>query len=320
MFSIASLPSLSDRIFIVSGGNTGIGYTTCLNLAAKGARVYMGARSAEKASHAVTQIKQQHPQADLRILIMDHTSLATVVEAAKSFISKELKLNGLILNAGIMAVPYEITTDGFEIQLQVNYLAHWLLAYHLIPILQATARKEGPGAARIACVSSHGHREQPFKVTKMLYDSSEVEKAGNFGRYGLSKLGNVIHAKNLNVQYGPTSEEAKQGKGEIWAASLHPGFINTQLNEKNRDNASWKWKWIHPVLNLFGIMRPWDEGCVSNLFVGASPDFTADMCGAYFDEKAQVAESKTNAVAKNEKEQAKLEKWTREVMEKGGWI
>lgn len=101
MFSITSLPSLRGRVFLVTGGNTGIGYTTCLNLAAKGARVYMGARSLDKASQAITQIKQQHPQADLQILIMDHTSLATIVEAAKSFTSKESKLNGLILNAGI---------------------------------------------------------------------------------------------------------------------------------------------------------------------------------------------------------------------------
>jgi NAD(P)-dependent dehydrogenase (short-subunit alcohol dehydrogenase family) len=320
MFSIASLPSLSGKVLIVTGGNTGIGYMACLNLAAKGARVYMGARSSEKASQAIKQIQQQHPQADVQFLFMDNTSLATIVEAAKIFLSKESKLSGLILNAGIMGVPYEITTDGFEIQMQVNYLAHWLLAYHLLPILQATARQEGPGAARIACISSEGHREKPFKITKMLYENSDLEKAGNFGRYGLSKLGNVIHAKNLNAQYGPRSEEAKQGKGEIWAASMHPGFINTQLNERNRDNASWKWKWVHPVLNTFGIMRPWDEGCVSSLFVGASPDFTAAMCGSYFDEKANMADSRANAAAKDEKEQAKLEKWSREVMKKGGWI
>lgn len=293
---------------------------TCLHLAAKGARVYMGARSSEKASEAIAQIQQQHPQANIQLLLMDHTSLATVVEAAKSFISKESRLNGLILNAGIMGVPYELTGDGFEIQMQVNYMAHWLLTYHLLPILQTTARTEGAGSARIVCVSSEGHRENPFGVVKMLYDNSELEIAGQFGRYGLSKLGNVIHAKNLTTQFGPQSKEAKEGNGEVWAASLHPGFINTQLNEINRDNASWKWKWMHPVLTTFGIMRPWDEGCMSSLFVGASPDFAAAMCGEYFDQKAKLSASHMNAAAKDEEEQAKLERWTREVMEKGGWI
>ncbi|KAE8447093.1 hypothetical protein EG329_011077 [Mollisiaceae sp. DMI_Dod_QoI] len=312
MFSITSLPTLQDKVFIVTGGNTGIGYTTCLNLAAKGARVYMGARSSTKATQAIAQIKQLHPKADLRILIMDNTSLGSIVGAAKLFKSQEPTLNGLILNAGIMAVPYEVTTDGFEIQMQVNYLAHWLLAYHLLPVLQSTARKEGSGAARIVCVSSHGHREKPFGVTKMLYDDSEIEKFGNYGRYGLSKLGNVLHAQTLHAEYGPGSENSKQGKGEIWCASLHPGFIDTQLNEKNRDNASGTLKWIHPVLNFLRIMRPWDEGCVTSLFVGASPEFTADLSGLYFDEKAKVA--KANPAA-NEDECLKLEKWTREVIQ-----
>lgn len=318
MFTISSLPSLVGKVFIVTGGNTGIGYTTCLNLAAKGARVYMGARSSTKASEAIAHIKQLHPKADLHVLAMDNSSLDSIVEAAKYFASKETILHGLILNAGIMAVPYEVTVDGFEVQMQVNYLAHWLLAYHLLPILQSTARVEGAGAVRVVCVSSHGHKEKPFGVTKMLYDKSEIERFGNFGRYGLSKLGNVLHAKTLNVQYGPGGEKSKQGKGEIWCASLHPGFIATQMNEKTRDNVSWMLSWIHPVLNLFGVMRPWDEGCVASLFVGASPEFTADLSGLYFDELAKVA--KPNAAAGDESERVKLEKWTREVMKKGGWI
>lgn len=177
---------------------------------------------------------------------MDNTSLSSIVEAAKLFISKEARLHGLILDAGIMAVPYEVTADGFEIQMQVNYLAHWLLAYRLLPVLQSTARKEGPSSVRIVCVSSHGHKEKPFGITKMLYCDSEIEKFGNFGRYGLSKLGNVLYARTLNAQYGPGSAESKQGKGDIWSASLHPSFIATQLNEKNRDNASWILEWIHP--------------------------------------------------------------------------
>ena len=67
-------------------------------------------------------------------------------------------------------------------------------------------------------------------------------------------------------------------------------------------------------------MRPWDEGCLSSLFVGASPDFPVDKCGAYFDQKANVAEVRTNAAANDENEQVKSENWSREEMKKGGWI
>jgi NAD(P)-dependent dehydrogenase (short-subunit alcohol dehydrogenase family) len=317
MFIPSSLPSLVGKIFIVTGGNTGIGYATCLNVVAKGGRVYMGARSSSKADAAIAKIKETHPDADLHVLITDNASLNTVVKAAKHFISQESQLHGLILNAGIMAVPYAVTSDGFESQMQVNYLAHWLLTCYLLPTLQSTARKEGPGSVRIVSVSSEGHQKSPFGVTKILYDTIEIEKFGNFGNYGLSKLANVLHAKSLHSQYGPRSENAKQGKGEIWTGSLHPGFIDSQLNEVNRDNTSWKLSWIHPVLRFFRIIRPWDEeGCISSLFVVASPEFTAEMSGLYFNEKATVKEP--NPAAKDVVEQEKLESWTKEVMKKGG--
>jgi len=313
---MSSLPSLKDKIYIVTGGNTGIGYATCLNLVAHDARVYMGSRSSEKAETAIAEIRKSHPNADLHFLQIDNQSLSSVVEAAKRFSTKETKLHGLILNAGIMAVPYEVTTDGYEVQFQVNYIAHWLLTYHLIPILLSTARSSPPGSVRIACVSSEGHNS--FGVKKVLYNPTEVEKFGDFGRYGLSKLANVLHAKSLNDQYGPGSQSAKAGEGEILTASFHPGFIDTQLNIKNRDRASWKLSWIHPVLQMFGIMRPWDEGCITSLFVAASPEFTSEMSGLYFNEKATVKEP--NPVAKEVDERTTLEEWTTTEMKSGGWI
>lgn len=317
-FEISSLPSLKGKTFLVTGGNTGIGYTTCLNLAAKGGRVYMGARSNTKASEAIAKIKEIYHDADVHVLIMDHMSLTTVVEAAKTFTTKEKKLHGLILNAGIMATPYEVTKDGFEAQMQVNYIAHWLLGYHLLPTLLSTAREDGPGSVRIASVSSEGHQKASFGVNKVLYAKDEIAKFGNFGRYGLSKLANVLYAKWLNAAYGPGSKSAANGEGEIWTAALHPGFIATQLNEGNRDRAPWYLSWLHPVLRCLGIMRPWDEGCVSSVFVAASPQFTAEQSGLYFNEFATVKEP--NPASKDKDEQERLEKWTKAEMKEGGWI
>jgi NAD(P)-dependent dehydrogenase (short-subunit alcohol dehydrogenase family) len=317
MFQPSSLPSLKGKVFIVTGGNTGIGYATCLNLVAHGARVYMGARSAQKASDSISKIKENHLHADIDILLMDNTSLASIITAAETFKSKESQLHGLILNAGIMAVPYEVTQDGFEIQMQVNYLAHWLLTYNLLSILLLTTRKDGPGSARVVCVSSEGHY-RPINLKGILYNSSEVENVSNFRRYALSKLANVLHAKSLNSQYGPSSQSAKSGQGEIWTSSVHPGFIDTEMNVKNKERAPWGLKWIHPVLQIFGIMRPWEEGCLASLFAGASPEFGAEMSGLYFDEKARLKES--SAASMNVEEKEKLETWTVEQMKAGGWI
>jgi len=200
MWNVSSLPSLKGKTFIVTGGNTGIGYASCLNLVAKGAHVYMGARSSSKATAAISKIKETHPEADVQVLLMDHTTLSTVVSAAKSFSVQEPKLHGLILNAGIMAVPYEITPDGFEIQMQVNYIAHWLLTYHLLPILLSTSLKDGEGSARVVPVTSEGHR-RPWTVTKIPYDETEIKEFGRWGLYGVSKLADILLAKSLHASY-----------------------------------------------------------------------------------------------------------------------
>lgn len=85
-------------------------------------------------------------------------------------------------------------------------------------------------------MSSEGHRS--FGVKNILYSEVEVAQFGNFRRYGLSKRANVLHAKSLNDQYGSPRTSAKEERGEIWTASLHPGFIDTQLNVKNKERAS----------------------------------------------------------------------------------
>lgn len=151
----------------------------------------------------------------MNILIMDNTSLSSIVEAAGSFISKETKLHALILNAGIMAVLYEATVNGDR-----NPDASQLPCALASSILSSSnsvsnCLKEEPSAVRIVCVSSHGQKEKPFGVTKMLYDDSEIEKFGNLGHYGLSKFGNVLHLKILHAQYGPGSEESNKGMGRF---------------------------------------------------------------------------------------------------------
>jgi NAD(P)-dependent dehydrogenase (short-subunit alcohol dehydrogenase family) len=318
MFQVSTLPTLKGRTFIVTGGNTGIGFVTCLNLVAHDARVYMGARSEAKANKAILEIKTLHPDADIHLLLLDHASLSSVVEAAKRFISQEKQLHGLILNGGIMAVPYELTKDGFESQFQVNYLAHWLLTSHLLPTLLSTAQTTGPGSVRVVCVSSEGHQKSSFGVERILYDTEEIKNFGNFGRYGLSKLANVMQAKTLNDEYGPGSKTSIAGNGEIWTGSLHPGFIDTQLNENTRDSSPWYLAWIHRVLILARVIRPVDEGCLSSLYVGASPEFKAAMSGKYFDHKTNLRAP--NPAAEDPEERRKLELWTVEKMTAGGWL
>ncbi|KAI0502715.1 hypothetical protein F5B22DRAFT_104089, partial [Xylaria bambusicola] len=144
-----TLPDLNGKVFIVTGGNSGIGYHTVAHLAEHGAHVYMCARSPEKGTVAIASIKKIHPAANINLLQMDLADLASVVAAAKCFLALEPALHGLVNNAGIMATPFEMTKDGHEAQWQTNYLGHWVFTKHLLPLMLQTAKTLTPGSVRI---------------------------------------------------------------------------------------------------------------------------------------------------------------------------
>ncbi|KAL4954555.1 hypothetical protein BDW69DRAFT_193984 [Aspergillus filifer] len=271
-----TLPSLVGKVYLVTGGNTGVGYHTVEELAKKGARVYIGARSPEKAESAITQIKSEYADADLHFLQMDLMDLQSVVTAAKQFKEKEAKLHGLINNAGIMATPFALTSDGFEAQWQTNYISHWLLTWHILDTLSATAKEEGspPGAVRIINVTSDGHQFAP--KAGIDFNDPKQAKGGIWSRYGMSKLGNILHAKQLNKLYGPNGSEG-QSKGVIWTTAVHPGHLDTNLNRQTALP-----KCFNTLLKAVGAYSHAREGAYNSLFAVASTDFREVDSGDYF--------------------------------------
>lgn len=276
-FNPSSLPDLSGKVFLITGGNAGIGYQTALVLAEHHATVYIGCRSLTKGQAAITSIQSLVPEAKPHLLILDHMNLQSVVSAAKEFASKEPKLHGLINNAGVMAVPFEISNDGYESQWQTNYISHWLLTYHLLPTLLSTAKASQPGDVRIVNVTSMGHTFAP----KGGIDFSDInqENGGIWSRYGQSKLGNILHAKYLNSLYGPSG--SRKGEGEIWTAAVHPGNVYTDLNRNARFLGP-----LSPVfakvLNAMGAYISKEEGAFTSLYCAASEKFGREESGRYF--------------------------------------
>lgn len=307
-FTVASLPDLSGKTYIVTGGNSGIGYSTVKGLASKNAKVYMTARSATKAEEAIQLIKRENPKADIHLLIMDHTKLATVVAAAKEFASKEEKLYGLVNNAGIMMVPFELTSDGYEIQFQTNYIAHWLFTWHLMPTILRTAKESQPGDVRVVDVSSDGH--DLFSPTNGIDFVDMTFKTKNNGtRYGASKLGNVLQARELSRRYGPN--RADKSVPEVWTASLHPGVVKTNLaNEATFGNPVLK-TIVMGLLKL-GIAVDKDEGALTQLFAVASKDFRSEWSGGYFVPTAKKATP--SKYGRDDEMARKLWEWTESEM------
>ncbi|KAJ5587534.1 uncharacterized protein N7459_003299 [Penicillium hispanicum] len=222
-FSADSLPDLSGRVYLVTGGNAGIGKATVVGLASRGARVWMGTRNETKALTAIDEIKAQLPSANIQFLKINLSSLASVVSAAKELRRRETILHGLVNNAGVMGVPFALTADGYDIQLQTNYIAHWLLTHYLLPLL--TANSAAGVTCRIVNVTSDGHAAFPPKSGIEFADINLGTKSAMM-RYGQTKLANVLHAKELHRRYGPKNA-AHVSQRHIIVAAVHPGHIDT---------------------------------------------------------------------------------------------
>jgi len=155
------IPDQSGKVAIVTGGNTGIGKTTCQVLLAKGAKVYMGARNQEKAEEAINDLKKATGKEDIHWLQMDLADIASVREAAERFKRQEKELHMLINNAGIMATPFALTRDGYEMQWGTNVVGHFVLTKCLLPVLEETASRAPPGTVRVINITSQGHKMAP---------------------------------------------------------------------------------------------------------------------------------------------------------------
>lgn len=204
--------NLTGRRFLVTGASGGLGLETSRSLAAKGAIVVMAARDHAKNEAAAAGIRAAHPDAQLESLILDLGSLKSVRSAAAEFMSRNVALHGLILNAGIMATPLGHTVDGFEQQFGVDHLGHFLLARDLLQRLVESA------PARVVVLSSAGHRMGDIDFDDVNFERRDYEP---FLAYGAAKTCNVLHAVEIDRRY------RDQG---VRAFAVHPGVIHTELS------------------------------------------------------------------------------------------
>nr|POE49104.1 putative oxidoreductase [Quercus suber] len=313
-WSPANLPDLTGKVFLVTGGNTGLGRITIEHLISRNATVWMGARSESKASAARAELISHHPHAKITHLPIDQMNLKSVAAAADTVLQAGGKLHGLVNNAGIMATPYAISDDGFE--------AQW----------QSTARADGPGSVRVVCVTSVGHRFYTRKAG-IDYDDINQTKGSAYGRYSQSKLGNILHANELAVRYGPIDKSVPRPDGEIWAASCHPGNYDTSVrsqlslictdlgaeaNTSHRQltqQGGYVVAMIKLVLKLLGVINMnMDVGSHNSLFIAASKEFSGEMNGEYF---VPVARTGNGTKPAQDKEHAvKLWDWTLSELQK----
>ncbi|KAL9075259.1 MAG: hypothetical protein Q9157_004050 [Trypethelium eluteriae] len=207
------IPNLAGKVILVTGGNTGLGKETILQLAKHDpANIFLAARTQSKAEAAIADIQEQVPSAKITYLPLDLASFPSISQAAQTFQTQSDRLDILIHNAGIMAVPYALTPQNHEIQFGTNHLGHFLLTRLLLPTLLATSP-----TPRVIAVSSIAHGLAP--PPGIIYSAEQLESYGAWRRYGQSKLANILFARELARRYPE----------QLTAAAVHPGIIETEL-------------------------------------------------------------------------------------------
>lgn len=206
------IPNQRGKLAVVTGGNSGIGYEAALALAGKGAHVILAVRSAEKGKAAVTSIQRTHPGAQVEVMALDLSNLSSVRQFAEAFLQRFDKLPLLLNNAGVMALPFARTADGFEMQFGTNHLGHFALTGLLLPAILAAPK------ARVVVVSSGMHI--PGKIDFDNLDGAKSYSA--WGAYCQSKLANLLFAYELQRRFTAAG-------ADVIVAGCHPGFAATNL-------------------------------------------------------------------------------------------
>ena len=202
---------LSGKVVLITGGTTGLGKESARALGLAGATVIISARSEEKGSAAVAQLTELVPDGDFSFEVMELGSLDSVRAFADRFLASHDRLDVLLANAGIMAVPYGKTDDGFELQFGTNHLGHFVLVNRLLPLLKASA------PSRIVNLSSAGHFASGIIWDDPNFETNDYSK---MDAYGQSKTANILFTVELERRYGDAGVHA-------WA--VHPGMVMTDL-------------------------------------------------------------------------------------------
>jgi NAD(P)-dependent dehydrogenase (short-subunit alcohol dehydrogenase family) len=210
------IPDLTGKVIVITGANSGLGLESAKTLASKGATVVMTARNMTKGQAAFDGIMRDQPTASLDLMQLDVGDLGAVKIFADAFKAKYDRLDILLNNAGVMAIPRQETVDGFEMQLGVNHFGHFALTGHLLDIITQTPN------ARIHNVSSSAHY-----MGKINFDDLMGEKSySRWAAYGQSKLANVYFTYELHKRLHYAGYDTMTN-------CSHPGLVMGNLQTKS---------------------------------------------------------------------------------------
>lgn len=269
---------LQDKVFVVTGANSGIGFEAARNFAARGAEVVLVCRDESKALAAVKEIEQSTGSKKLVLELADFSSLNSVRELGERLQMSYERIDVLCNNAGGANGNRQLTQEGFELTLVTNHLSGFLLTKMLLPQLLARAEES---EARIVFTSSLGHKNSPIDFDDLNLDKNY----STLKAYGRSKLMNLLTAREIHRRYGDRN---------LISSSFHPGAVRTAIWSKGGFLA----RMIGVV--MYPFMWSVEKGADTFIWLASSnDDAVLNADGKYFFDRRdrRVAEFATDEAA-----------------------
>ncbi|WHY20602.1 SDR family oxidoreductase [Paenibacillus sp. FSL H8-0261] len=275
---------MRGKIALVTGANSGMGLATTVELARKGAKVIMVCRNRQRGEEALAAAKQKSHSEDIELMLCDLASLESIRSFAEEFTRKYPILDILINNAGVVTIKRQLTKDGFEMDLGVNHLGHFLLTNLLLEPLKAAEQ------GRIVVVASGA-----YKIGALHYEDPTLARRFNPAKaYARSKLANILFTKELAARLQGT---------RVTVNCVHPGAVGTNIGV-NRETGFGKS--ILKLLSYF-FLTP-EQGADTAIYLATESDLQEVTGQYYYRRKNQELTPR----AQNKQEAQRLWQWSQE--------
>ncbi|MGW4546296.1 SDR family oxidoreductase [Streptomyces violaceorubidus] len=207
-----TVPDLTGRRAVVTGGSDGLGLGIATRLAAAGAEVLLPVRNPRKGEAALDAIRTRVPGAQVALRALDLSSLASVAALGETLLAEGLPIHLLVNNAGVMTPPARQTTaDGYELQFGTNHLGHFALVAHMLPLLRA-------GRARVTSQISVAANRNAVNWDDLNWESSyDGMRAYSQSKIAFGLFGLELDRRSAAGDWGVTSNLS------------HPGVAPTSL-------------------------------------------------------------------------------------------